>query len=102
MLAKGSMDLTKSGARPKAASDAAKLQSEAETAREAPTLAQPTALSERTPAMTLVAFEQMLRRVLQDIVEPNRKQAKQTVERQDELLDADHKMRSDNDALSLR
>ena len=115
MLAKGSRDLTKSGARPKAASDAAKLQREAETAREAaktrheansselvPTLAQQTALSKLTPPMTLVAFEQMLRRVIQDIFEPIRKQAKQTVERQDELLDADDKMRSDNDALSRR
>ena len=100
MLAKESMDPTKSGARPKAATDAAKLQSEAEIAREtaktrhkansselhqhletaavnagdkgdAPTpgtatLAQPAALSE----LTLVAFEQMLRRIVQDIMEP--------------------------------
>ena len=95
------MDLTKSGARPKAASDAAKLQSEAETAREAPTLEQPTTLSALTP-VALEQVEQMLRRIIQDIFEPIRKQAKQTVERQDELLDADHKMRSDNDALSLR
>lgn len=94
------MDPTKSGARPKAATDAAKLQSEAEIAREtaktrhkansselhqhlettavnagdkgdAPTpgtatLAQPAALSE----LTLVVFEQMLRRIVQDIMEP--------------------------------
>ena len=115
----------------------------AASAGTATTLAQPAALSELTP----VAFEHMLRRIVQDMlepmqqdmtrmvstnqlptlvkpliqdslnpvklemvtmdnftatVEPIRKQAQQTVEKQAEMLEAEDRIRSDHDTLSRR